>query len=956
MRSISLSAFLLLAALLVLVTYVLTWMAPDFVRHYKDRKLAVEAAWIGHRPGNTGLIFVESPEVYTRQRLVNDRYLQDAWLRAQLEEINRPEAAWLEQAQVEMKHAILGVLAGNEATGSSRRNGGKSDVVSVGISDKVLEELTEIPFETRFRLQAEARDKVRQLILENALDDRHDLSGNTVFGLKFDTSIMPGSDTRLNPTVIVQMKDNPLERLLYPRSSEGARIMDPQDPNRVWIRRPEEFVGYYLGFSGGENIKLDPWQRKILSGIDNNFKDWIDTVERRIQERKEDTASGACGESNALKHDPQSKMCQEIISVDDEGSFVRAGTGSSGQEESKEEDVVRDDAKRWLNDLTFRAVDADEAIGWVTRRDEATMIGRRLPETLLGNARSQCSAKEHLWAGLEGEEREALKSKERNRINGLTYDGFLKLNEAELRTPFQAVPGGWGRYVDSLALLRPPLGSNTCTADVRIDVVDRRLTLYLTAETKPGLDEGRSETLSVPGGEPLSCDDATESDDAKGCEAFTTWLVPRLGLSVEALDDIKEALDPETLASIGTAVSIDNPPVLCRITSEDGNAFLFQGEDDEPEDKLRDRLELFGNIESCGRGRQVQLRLGAFEFFRRMSEVESYTYAAFPRGDVTGVVTETGRQHTISTGAVRDGFASWAGFDSEQRNREYEAVPAVINFASGQNRIDSSPEDSEPELFDFGWSVVKAGDKEPMMVSQLVLVSVPAYLSEIRLSLWKGFLNVDKVPRDRDGEVQFEDEKKPFNEARLEERIDFLMEGYERRTITLKVPPDLTALDGIIIGPNEIFGPQIDDSALACLMPANVTEFDENGTKTDEHYQVDLVIPGERLWRSTVVTLGGAKADRIEVMPDMRGILAQFRLPKDPRKEQRDNRLYVWTSEGNDDAPVEYCAVTKAKADAPEMEDLRGSDALPPDAEEGSGVGRDDAISIDDATEAARGK
>ena len=43
-----------------------------------------------------------------------------------------------------------------------------------------------------------------------------------------------------------------------------------------------------------------------------------------------------------------------------------------------------------------------------------------------------------------------------------------------------------------------------------------------------------------------------------------------------------------------------------------------------------------------------------------------------------------------------------------------------------------------------------------------------------------------------------------------------------------------------------------------------------------------LLITGERLWRNTIVTLGGQKADRIEVLPDMVGITATFDCVRKP--------------------------------------------------------------------------
>ena len=62
-----------------------------------------------------------------------------------------------------------------------------------------------------------------------------------------------------------------------------------------------------------------------------------------------------------------------------------------------------------------------------------------------------------------------------------------------------------------------------------------------------------------------------------------------------------------------------------------------------------------------------------------------------------------------------------------------------------------------------------------------------------------------------------------------------------------------------------------------------------------------IVIPGARLWRSTRVTIGAQRADRIEVMPDMQGVIAHFNEVL-PLADGRSSfvTLRVWTSEGMD--------------------------------------------------------
>jgi hypothetical protein len=77
-----------------------------------------------------------------------------------------------------------------------------------------------------------------------------------------------------------------------------------------------------------------------------------------------------------------------------------------------------------------------------------------------------------------------------------------------------------------------------------------------------------------------------------------------------------------------------------------------------------------------------------------------------------------------------------------------------------------------------------------------------------------------------------------------------------------------------------------------------------------------LIIEGDELWRSTVVTLGHQKANEIEVLPNMKGIIATFdvirtpgrKIVPDPKRDANSlgppipcvvsSEIIVWTSEG----------------------------------------------------------
>ena len=136
------------------------------------------------RPFTTrGTIYVDSPEVYTRERLVNDRYDQDWWLRRQLESLDQLDPRSLVQRHVEQD------VRAQSGAGSDGDSGGAG-------TDRDTAAIPGLTFEQRFRVVSGVRDMIRQRLLENMLDDRHDLAGNSIYALKFDTTVIPGANTR----------------------------------------------------------------------------------------------------------------------------------------------------------------------------------------------------------------------------------------------------------------------------------------------------------------------------------------------------------------------------------------------------------------------------------------------------------------------------------------------------------------------------------------------------------------------------------------------------------------------------------------------------------------------------------------------------------------------------------------------------------------------------------------
>ncbi len=140
-----------------------------------------------------GDIWVDSPEVYTRERLVNDRFTQDAWLKKQLDK--DIEYAGAQSYLNELINAQL----------TARKNATTDKGKTSPALESKAEPAATISSGDLFIDRFDYRDRVRNFKIENLLDDRHDLNGNTLYRLKFDATIIPGSSTHALAQIEVQL-------------------------------------------------------------------------------------------------------------------------------------------------------------------------------------------------------------------------------------------------------------------------------------------------------------------------------------------------------------------------------------------------------------------------------------------------------------------------------------------------------------------------------------------------------------------------------------------------------------------------------------------------------------------------------------------------------------------------------------------------------------------------------
>jgi hypothetical protein len=165
--------------------------------------------WIGLlqivTPARDGQIIVNSPAVYTRQRLVNDRLAQSAWLQEQLRVTTREfDTAFRSIDEVRsvrnsserrFQGGVGGTPGGAAPAGTAPADEAKNDAAAPTVTPTSAD---------LFRAKNTYRDEVRAEIMETQLDDRHDIQGNTIYRLSFDATVLPG--TRSDALAVIKIR------------------------------------------------------------------------------------------------------------------------------------------------------------------------------------------------------------------------------------------------------------------------------------------------------------------------------------------------------------------------------------------------------------------------------------------------------------------------------------------------------------------------------------------------------------------------------------------------------------------------------------------------------------------------------------------------------------------------------------------------------------------------------
>ena len=856
-----------------------------------------------------GNIHVDSPEVYTRERLVNDRYEQDYWLRDQLRQLNEVSPDDLASGRffVETQSRF-----GESPSGASDSGGSAADPVSPGENDDASARDSgsaavlgqshvgdgsrvgdELDFRARYEALTGIRDMLRQQILENMLDDRHDLTANSVYGLKFDTTVIPGNNTRRRAFVEVEVKPVDLflreehserdagglldwiSRRLTGEQHEASPLGDLANYQRAYLCTQARLARRMVPGCDGEDIDRALRDYKVQEEL---YFAWLEDIEKRLN----------AAEESLFKSIAASQKCPQAQPVGIQRDGYAELIGKSL------EVVLNLPRKRFIIDHPgLLAPERPEMAnaGEVAQFVDNTPI--RLPEPYSNYMQIDATP---IW-----EQRET---------------------ECALRVNF-VVASVWENYTVARTTGVPQLALQLAGAEL---IHGADLSLYGDLLEAAANLSGMSVVARFPACPQLETHFWRREDDGGPVRlAVRVGEVDLLsGVELLALSNLWEQVPALTGVSIVTDRHGDHELLPFSITADGSWQLLIDHASYAQRGKWASVPEivyempgplLHALVESglalrvgpifkaCPPYLQMMggyavelLPSGLFNFIESMSEVDAYAYAVFPKNDVRGILATT--EHRGSVGSEA------GGVDFMRRLAESRTEPLLVGYGESPETVGEAGA-RPPRSVRFGWVIASPGKMEPSLKTQLALISVPAWTDRLNVTVTTGWLN-------RAGK-----RRSPLREVQME----------------VMLPPDYGAFDSIFRDQGWVTpAPRIRDQEMDREIYVVASQ------------DASILIPGSRLWRSTSVTLGSQPADRIRVLPNMEGIIAEFRPVRMPlakyrpdsgaesgacslreRKpdgtlgdemirgfeglEVRPVRLRVWTSEGMKPAAQSACVI-----------------------------------------------
>jgi hypothetical protein len=749
-----------------------------------------------------GKIVINSPTVYTRQRLVNDRLDQAHWLRSQLELTDNGPSDKLQFQSIDQIRRVMADSQLNLGTAPGATTAEKA--------------ATELAVETTtlalFRAKNTYREEVRSEITQTELDDRHDIRGNTIFRLTFDASVIAGTRHDAVAAIVVRLSHHPDDAI-------SAKKQPYYDDYRIlyddWMRYFQETILVSLANIQGSFSSRDPHPR--LRTVFTEF------LTRRICQFAQNDAD--------LTKDPlpcspaQLKMVTKLISDHAESRLKKL-----------------EEYKNKVFDATLGAYDA---AGYVFPAFTDT---KNKTEGLRYNARASCARDNRteiaLWElGVRLPNSPQIKISEQLAVDRISCPYYDNL-QARMVSGVQL-------YEDILSILgqnRPAFVAGNLTDDAKQII----------------------QTL-----------DACERD---GCEVRSSrlrcfsadFIKANLNAFIDRYAEAKQRIDHFLkFEVVGRELNDCNILVTGlpdSITGKDGKTYSL--------------LQEFAG--SLNRG------------------TDAFAYSVTPKNLTENISTASDTRDALlfrATGKDKD-IANLLRSRSEQ-NRQIVAHPIIVGYGSPGIVLGEKQEFTGIRDIDFGW-VIAPRTREGGVFEQIdgqypltVVASVPGWWRTVEMRVKTCWIS------------------RTTNFA-AGQSIKNMCPGHEDEpgAIAIRLPSSSSEISRKLGFDDVVQQPSL------------------NPPRSQQELVVgkrgSLLLEGQRLWRSTEVTIGSQRADRITVLPNMGGILAEFKCVQPPsglrvarrnlNVTQDDNQIVtkdwirVWTSEGVTEAlPIDLLWLTESE-------------------------------------------
>lgn len=854
--------------------FLLIYFVPD-----KNAQSALQSS------GTTyGRILVDSPEVYTRERMVNDRFRQEAWLLEQLDKLSDEAPGvqgFVEAHKTSERTLDLSVAnAATPADGESTELASNADSSVAANMQPGQAQLT--PIES-FRGRQSVREEVRNALIENQLDDRHDLNGNTLYRLKFDATVIPGNDTSAWAQINVRFK-----RKLSNDVDEEQALKALYDR---WMGDLREQVNTTYNEEMAKEVSDKDAKPRLYAAILNRYSLYVGYEATKSEWGKMPYMADPQCEKSLLKNtlspsevEGEDFLVLQSYSIKGFDCLMKSAPEIMGCEEKVcLRELAREDVMNKVLDIYGTTLGQREGV-----RKELTKSSRNTLNSYVSTQLPSALQKQNSQQYVSFSPALDLNSILVDEFSPKIYAVPLELNDSERKRfndsqsdiKFSAVPIELSENEQDI--YRRYRGDDnipedwdkelfSCENIVVISVSGReykicRESLSQLQQLSNQDDNSGTATSSIDGEMAYHIDGSfpyitisgSGANDRKILETWTAVLNCPKTASIKVAQREFTICDSWFKDLQKLSIAIDTGQELPSIVARIDNDY--------------DGLPI------------ISANIGYAKFREKLRESEKnkflFSYAVTPRESSQQMASSSrqamAEQMRASASGGGDGAAVEAGARRSSLFSEYAQImqrrPIIVGVASHPSDVHSDQKDEKSA--ELGWligpklTVGKDGLTTyrhlPSQNSLSALVSAPSWWRRADIEVETGWLT-------EDGE--FKDESTKFS--------------YQ-----IALPGDQDEITSALL-----LGGRRPKPSIESVEPL----FVKLGEKAK------LLIEGQNLWRSTVVTIGAQRSKKIFVLPNMKGIIAEF----DPINSQEvaqgeENstiKVRVWTSEGVADSP-----------------------------------------------------